>query len=409
MKKKQPNWRSIDDFHILKNGNDFFPKLLDACKSAQESIHISLYWFESGHVANDFIEAFIEARRRNVTITLLLDQVGSLDLSKHDRARLIDAGVILGWYNPVKFERLHLIFQRDHSKLFIIDRDILFIGGTGIADIFSPKNHSHSWRENMFQVQGNIVADALNSLKRKWASSDAELERPTKRHKFRFWLNSLFAPLKHHTNVPAHGNATLNNGLWLESRGSSQRNILNEVIYRIKHSQQRIIFATAYFAPSPRLRYALKKAVQRGVDVTLLVPGKESDHPIFQRAGQYYYQGLLKKGVKIFEFQKSFMHTKLVVCDDFICLGSSNLDIYTQRWSLEANIAILDPAKATEVTAMLQDDISSSKAIEKNRWDHRGMGIRFLNYLAYSISRWGNNWARQLLLFNRYYKARKQG
>src|SRR5690606_9714230 len=103
--------------------------------------------------------------------------IGSYDLSREDRNRLYDAGILLGWYNPIQLERLHLILQRDHSKLFIIDNKSLFIGGTGIADIFSPTNNSQAWRENMFKIKGSIVIDALASLYEKWLSSHASLDR----------------------------------------------------------------------------------------------------------------------------------------------------------------------------------------------------------------------------------------
>ncbi len=400
LNKKKTIWRHVSEFEIFQNGDCFFPQLLSACQAAQESIHISLYWFESGTVANEFIDVFLQARSRGVVVTLLLDRIGSYDLNAADQARLIEAGVIMSWYNPIQLHNLHLIFQRDHSKLFIIDRSTLFIGGTGIADIFSASHSSQSWRENMFRIQGSIIEDALAALLKKWKSSKTKLHEKTPRD---FNVNALSQSFTYYQ--PQGILLESRNALWLESRSTSQRSILKEIIHRIKQSQREITLVTAYFAPSARLRYALKKAAKRGGKVKLLVPGIESDHPIFIRAGQYYYNGLLKHGVQIFEFRKSFMHTKLVICDDFICIGSSNLDIYTQRWSLEANVALLESRYADKVKAMIETDINYSEAIEVDTWSSRHLGVKALNFMAYLISIWGNNLARQIVLAGRYFKT----
>jgi len=395
--KKYP-WRHLDSITPLIDGEAFFPAMLAECQKAQKSIHLSLYWFESGQTASQFIQILSNACARGIQVSCLLDVIGSKNLSTADCQKLTTAGVLFGWYNPVKMDRLHLILQRDHTKLLIIDKATLFIGGTGIADTFAPSDPSIlnqtapvHWRENMFRIQGPILIDALQSLARKWYSKECDIiHRPQ-------WCQttSPFSPPTYHaTSTPQADKIR-----WLESKGYAQRQILKAVINRIKKARHSIVFATAYFAPDRRLRQALQKAATRGVKVTILLPGIHSDYPLLHFAGQFYYEKLLKADVRIFEYQQRFLHMKIVICDDFVCLGSSNLDTYTQRWSLEANIEVLDHAFAQRMRDMIQEDIQHSSNITLQSWQGRSWWHKVKNLLAYKIKGIGDMLSRQISLY----------
>lgn len=412
--KNQPSpWRDSCEITPFIDGETFFPALLEACEQAKFSIHIALYWFETGKVADLFIETLIQACGKGVKVTCLLDELGSFSLNIVDRQRLHNAGIILAFYNPIRFERLHLILQRDHSKLFIIDNHMLFIGGAGIADIFAPATTDATtevaakvatpasprihWRENMFQLAGPIAIDALKGLQRKWQDKKVMFYDQRRQH----IESTLFSYRPASVNTRCDRTALCR---WLESKGHTQRQILKTVIRQIKRSSKRVILVTAYFAPEPRLRLALKKAVTRGVQVTIVLPGAASDHPLLQRAGQYYYEKLLQAGVIIYEYAPCFMHSKIVICDDRVYFGSSNLDKYTQRWSLEANIEVLDPEFAHSMQTMVNEDIANSEEIKLDTWANRHWRSKLINLIAYKIGCWGDFLARQLLLIQRLSK-----
>jgi len=414
-------WRQSEPIEILADGDQFFPALLNAISTAQYTVHIELYWFESGAIANQFISVLEQVVQAGVKVSLLLDEFGSKDLNNADQQRLVEANVLLGWYNPIAFNRLHLVLQRDHTKLFIIDGWHVFVGGTGIADNFlltsnpiaprskpgqprrSQQTTSQQWRENMFRIQGPVAQDCLQSIITKWEKSETEqVNTPP-------WLQTSIAQLLNssYRAKQAMSEQTIK-VRWLVVAGPQQRQILKAVIEQIHQAQQSIIIATAYFAPPPRLRSALKKAMRRGVKVQIIVPGEQSDHPILQLAGRYYYHSLLKHGVEIFEYQHRFTHMKVVVSDDTLCVGSTNLDLYTQRWSLEANMMIKSAQCAERMREILQQDLSKSKRIDKVKWAKRAYVTRGMIYLAYKIAVFADGLSRQLRLLRQQTKVERR-
>lgn len=397
-------WRSILSISPLIDGEQFFPALLQAIHNSKHSIHVSLYWFESGDIGNQFIDAFAQACQRGVFVSCMLDEIGSKDLNETDRQRLIEAGVLLGWYNPVKLEKLHLIFHRDHSKIFVFDQKVLMVGGTGIADIFVPLSRQTSvqtsrihWRENMFELTGDIVEDALQSIAVKWQKNTGH---QTRRAIIKALKNSLkFDRL----SIAKKESTTGPKGRWLQATSRDQRQILTAVIQRIKQSKNHVYLTTAYFAPDPRLRIALNRAARQGVKVVMLLPGARAagDHPLLQRAGQYYYLSLLKEGVQIYEYGDAFLHGKLVVCDEVTCIGSSNFDIYTLDWSLEANIEVVDHQLAQKMINVLNNDLENSTQVTLEAWEHRHWWNKFLNFMAFKLISVLYRISRQLLVYVR--------
>jgi len=155
------------------------------------------------------------------------------------------------------------------------------------------------------------------------------------------------------------------------SRGLLYPEISRAVINRIRKAQRRVWLATAYFVPSMKLRRILRRAAKQGVDVRLLVAGDRTDHPAVRHAGQRFYRRLLRHGVRIFEFHPRFTHSKVLLCDEWTSIGSSNLDRWTLRWNLEANQEIEDVAFAHQVGAMLEEDFTKSHERLFSEWTGR--------------------------------------
>ena len=127
----------------------------------------------------------------------------------------------------------------------------------------------------------------------------------------------------------------------------------------------------AYFVPSWKLRRALRRAARQGADVRLLLPGPETDHPAVRIAGQRYYTSLLKSDIRIFEYQPRVLHSKALICDQWVSIGSSNFDRWNLRWNLEANQAVDDEQFAEEVARMFVDDFADSAEIKLESWRRR--------------------------------------
>ncbi|OGI37818.1 MAG: cardiolipin synthase B [Candidatus Muproteobacteria bacterium RBG_16_62_13] len=333
-------WREGNRFGLLVDGDRFFPAMLAAIGEAREEICLGMYLFESGSVADRFIDALAGAARRGVAVHAMLDAYGALALKQHDRDRLSGSGIELVFYNPLRLTRWLANLVRDHRKLLIIDQGIVFTGGAGITDDFDPRQSTRRWHELMLRIEGPVVADWRELFARFWDSH-----------------TSSALPAARAAPAPLPGGMA---GRVVQSRWPRLTEIPRSLLKRINSAERRVWFMTAYFVPSWKLKHALRRADRRGVDVRLLVPGPVTDHPGVRHAGRRFYSRLLAHGVRIFEYQPRFLHAKCVLIDDWATLGSSNHDRWNMRWNLEANQEIEDSRLAAEVQELFETDFAQS-------------------------------------------------
>jgi len=341
-------WRTGNRFDLLINGDAFFPAMLEAIDRSEKSIQLEMYLMASGRVADRFIEHMTAAASRGVEVQLLLDAFGAMGLNAYDRDRLLQADVQLAFYNPLHLRKLEKNLFRTHRKLLLVDDAIAFVGGAGITDHFVGER---AWRETMVGIQGPIVADWVEVFNNNWAwwTRTEPLPRPDPPAPFEDGLR---------------GRVACNKG---EMHAEIKRAFLN----RLGRVKERAWIATAYFVPSLKVRQRLRRAARSGRDVRLLLPGPVTDHPAIRYASQRYYSRLLRHGVRIFEYQRCFMHTKAALVDDWTSIGSSNLDRWNLRWNLEANQEVEAASFAARVASMLEDDFAHSKEITYDEWRER--------------------------------------
>jgi phosphatidylserine/phosphatidylglycerophosphate/cardiolipin synthase-like enzyme len=170
--------------------------------------------------------------------------------------------------------------------------------------------------------------------------------------------------------------------------------LANAVARRIGNAHRRIWIMSAYFVPSRRFRKSLRRAARRGIDVRLLVPGPLTDHPWVRYAARRFYGKMLRNGVRIFEYQPRVLHGKLTLCDDWVSVGSSNLDRWSFKWNLEANQEIDSASFAGAVAAVFVADFAQSEELDRHRWSKRAWLDRLRERLAGSLDRWLERWRR---------------
>lgn len=362
-------WRPGNRFELLVDGRQFFPHMLEAIEKAHRYVLLEIYLIESGTVAARFIDALLSAASRGVTVKLLLDDFGALGLSPQDRERLVQGGVELLLYNPIRFSKHLRNMLRDHRKLLIVDGEVAFVSGAGITDEFdSPEDPEQSWRETAVRVRGPVLVDWQELFVRLWnrhAPNPLDLPVP--------------APPAEADDM--RGRVTVTTAL---ARQDIKRSLYN----RVRHAKRRVWLATAYFVPSRKVRRALKQAARRGVDVRLLLPGPYSDHPAIRHAGRRFYTGLLRAGVRIFEYQPRFLHAKTILCDDWVSIGSSNLDRWNLRWNLEANQEVEHAAFGAAVKIMLDEDFRNSIECLYEEWRRRPWHARLREHLWGRVDMW---------------------
>jgi cardiolipin synthase len=348
-KKYRYPWRPGGRYQLLVDGPQFFPVMLDAIASATKFILLETYLMESGKITDRFITELVKARQRDVKIYMLLDDYGSHYLKTEDRARLWGAGIQLTFYNPTSVRKLYQSLFRDHRKLLLVDNKLAFVGGAGLTDAFMyPSPPVMNWHEVMLQVEGPVIQD--------WG----ELFRRT-------WKEATLSPCPVSASLPA--NLTEDQlGRVSIAEGFGQQEINRSLIKRCRSAERRIWISTPYFIISRKIRHILRRAARHGIDVRILVPGSISDHPWISHASRGYYTRLLRQGVRIFEYQPRFLHAKIQLCDNWVSIGSSNLDRWNQHWNLDANQEVDDPHFASKIETLLTKDFSQSLEIHFQDW-----------------------------------------
>ncbi|ALP54178.1 hypothetical protein Tel_14100 [Candidatus Tenderia electrophaga] len=348
-------WRGGNRFRLHVDGGNFFPAMLKAIQRARHVVALEMYLVESGKLFNQFIDALLAAARRDVKVFILVDDFGAGGINRHDRHRLQHANIALCYYNPMHYGRLGRILFRDHRKLLLVDGQIAFVGGAGLTDAFDERYAGqHPWHDVMVEVRGPCVADWAGLFVETWPLQNAE----------QGVLNHI-SQREHAPHQPQLGRVSLTH------TSSGRQEIKRSLLKRLKSAEHWVWISTAYFVPSWKIRRTLRKAARRGVDVRLLLPGPHNDHPGIRHAGRRFYYNLLKHGVRIFEYQPRFNHTKAHLCDQWCSIGSSNLDRWNLLWNLEANQEIDDQDFAEELKHMFEHDFDDSSEITYEHWRRR--------------------------------------
>lgn len=348
-------WRKGNRFRLLVDGDRYFPAMLAAIDGARHYVLLLMYLCESGQVADRFIEALTAAAARGVRVHLLLDDFGSLPLRRPDRQRLLDGQVELVFCNPLRVGRWNRNLIRDHRKILVVDGEIAFTGGAGLADQFDPAVHPELyWHDLMLEVRGPCVGDWQTLFREtweKWAGRPLPMAAP------------LLSPLS--GGRPGR--------VAVQGPARNRADIVRSLIRRIRRARQRIWLATPYFLPSWKLRRTLRRQVRVGTEIRLLLPGPHTDNPPVRALGGRYYEKLLRDGIRIFEYQPRFLHGKVHLCDDWVSLGSTNLDRWGYRWNLDANQELQDPEIVGELKRLFEQDFAASQEFEYAEWLNRSV------------------------------------
>lgn len=368
-------WRTGNRFALLCDGERFFPRMFEAIDSAGRQIELELYLVESGSCAEALLDRLLAALARGVKVRCLFDAFGSLKLSSAWSRQFVEAGGELRYYNPLNWKAGLRNLYRDHRKLLLVDERIAYVGGTGATDEFwSARDNRSDWHEVMVEMTGHVVGDWQRLFERQWNACLG----------VRAWKPREEVLLTRLPPLPNYGEGLARVAY---ADAGQHRDILQALVRSLRGAHQRVWLATPYFLPTWKVRRALRKAAQRGVDVRLLLTGRLTDHAPVRYAGQRYYPGLLRAGVKIFEYQPRFLHLKMVLVDDWVSVGSCNFDHWNLRFNLEANVEAFDPAFTAAVADCLVADFAQSREIDLAFWRARPWWKRLRERLWGSLDR----------------------
>lgn len=343
---------------LLKNGDEIFPAMTRDIRDAKESVNLETYIFQPDEAGRQFADAMIEAARRGVEVRLLIDDYGSKlgDLEQP----LSQAGVKVKIYRPIRLFSIHKIGKRTHRKLLIVDGRIGYTGGLGIDKRWlGDARNTGEWRDNQVRVEGPVVPQMQAIFSEDWTYTTGEI----------------LAGDKFYPQITPSGNIEVE--AIKASRGDSSS--LPKMLYymAIQSARRSILIQNAYFLPDKQTRNALIRALQRGVDVRVMVPGTHIDLPMVRLASRLHYGPMLDAGIKIYEYQPTMMHNKTFVVDGiFSTIGSINFDQRSMGKNAEESLAFYDRDFAAQVTAMFEEDWKKCRQVTRRRWEHRGLAAR---------------------------------
>ncbi len=351
------SWRGGNTFELLQNGDAIFPAMLDAIRTATESIEFLSYVFWRSDIATEFTRALVERAKAGVKVRVLVDAFGGATMSSRAIWQLERAGVLVGWYHPGRWQYLWLLNNRTHRKLLIVDGRIGFTGGVGIADVWTGNaQDAKHFRETHCRIEGPAVLDLHAGFADNWPDSSAsQLGQPRPPHEV--------GHVAVHTTISR-----------ASVRPSEAQRLFRDVF---AHTQSRLWVTSAYFVPSPAIQSDLRAAARRGVDVRVLTNGALSNHRMTTLAGRASYQSLLGAGVKIYEYDRTMHHAKVITADGaWGTIGSVNIDARSLVLNDELNVSVLDHQVVAAMDTQFLTDLDRSTQIKLSAWRKRGQLAR---------------------------------
>ncbi|MBP5985571.1 MAG: cardiolipin synthase ClsB [Azonexus sp.] len=362
---------------LLDSGKDYFPALLAAIEAATTEIFLESYIFADDEIGHEVAGALCRAAQRGVQVNATVDGWGARNFRTDFLPMLTEAGVRAMFYRPeigrFHFKRHRL--RRLHRKLVVIDGRIAFVGGINIISDDNAPPDLRPHYDYAVRIEGPTLQHIHHAARRMWETvSWVNFKR-------RFRLVLPASPCCE----PAGRQAA---AFLIRDNIRHRNDILHAYLDAIDGATDEILIANAYFLPGVRFGRALYAAARRGVRITILLQGK-TDHHLMRYATQTLYATALAAGIRIFEYEKSFMHAKVAVIDgEWATVGSSNIDPFSLLLAKEANIVVRDHRFGNELRTSLKLAIANGARellpadIARQPWHSR-----LLRWLAYGLVR----------------------
>ena len=363
---------------LYQDGESTYAAMFKAIAAAKDHINLETYIIEDDEVGKRFSDVLLAKQNQGVQVALIYDSVGSLKTPRVFFQHLKDGGIKVVEFNPVnplEAKKGWQLNQRDHRKLLIVDGQSVFLGGVNISSVYSSGSaqirssggngeNKMPWRDTHLLLEGPVVAEFQKLFMDSWAKQGGDVLAE----------KNYFPPptQKGKEVVRAIGSSS--------DAGGGQ--MYNTLVSAIGGADTSVYLTFAYFAPDEHIMTALKKAVQRGADVKIILPGKTDSAVVFY-AGRSFYGELLDSGVKIFERAEALLHAKTALIDGvWSTIGSTNLDWRSFLHNDEVNAIVLSPEFGSQMNAMFDKDLARSQQITLDSWHERSLLMRMKEQAA---------------------------
>ncbi|NLV88743.1 MAG: cardiolipin synthase [Tissierellia bacterium] len=348
-----------NNVELYFDGFDKFYSLIKSIEGAKEFIYLQYYIFKSDNLGKRIINLLCEKAKEGVEVKLLVDGMGGRKFSRKYIKKLRECGAEVAIFFPAILPFISLrINYRNHRKICIIDGKEGFIGGFNVGDEYIGLSKKFGyWRDTHIKIKGSAVASL----------------------QWRFYLDWRFATGTEITKCQTYlSEETGSSGIQIVSSGPDSKwaSVKNGYLKMISNAKEKIYIETPYFIPDDSIFDALRLAGLSGLDVRVMMPCKP-DHPFVYWASMSYIGELLEAGVKFYTYEKGFLHSKVVLMDDFVSsVGTANLDIRSFKLNFEVNAFIYDETINLKLTDRFLDDLKNCKEITLEEYGKRSKIVR---------------------------------
>ena len=323
-----------EEVKVICNGENLFPELLDALRTAKHHIHIEYYIYENDHIGNAIKNILIEKVRAGVEVRFIYDDFGSQGIRKNIVKELLANGVPAFPFYKINFVKLaNRMNYRNHRKLCIIDGRTGYIGGMNVALRYVKGTRKQEWRDTHMRLRGGAVYGIQRAFLVDWY----------------FMARTLITDKVYYPVLSPQISNNCIAQVVTSSPVSPWPDIMQGYMRILLEAKKYVYMESPYFLPTEPILFAMRTARQAGVDIRLMLPAR-TDSKIIEWAGRSYVQAALEAGVMICFYCAGFNHSKLLVCDDSLCTcGSTNVDFRSFENNFEANVFFYDKEMALKM------------------------------------------------------------
>nr|WP_309672867.1 cardiolipin synthase [Gemmatimonas sp.] len=358
----------VDGNHVvpLVNGEQIFPAMLEAIRTAKHTITFETFIYWSGDIGHQFADALAERAANGVKVHVLLDWVGSTKMEPELLERLNSTGVMVKRYHPPRWYTLARMNNRTHRKLLVVDGQIGFTGGVGIADPWQGQaQDAEHWRDSHYRVTGPVVAQMQAAFTDNWMKTTGDVLHG----------EHYFPKLEPVGDVTAQ--------MFRSDPGEGSESVRLMYLLSIASAQKSVRIAAAYFVPDDLSIETIVAARRRGVHIEIVVPGPHVDTEMTRRASRARWGSMLEAGVIIYEFMPTMYHCKIMIVDSvWTSVGSTNFDNRSFRLNDEANLNVYDREFAATQIADFEADRARSRRITLEEWRTRPWYEKLVEHAA---------------------------
>ena len=339
---------------IFQDGSSMLQALLATINSAKHHIHVEFYIFEDDAVGCLVKDALIEKAREGVEIRVLYDDVGCWKVPHRFYDEMREAGIEVRGFLKVRFPRFtSKVNYRNHRKLVVVDGRIGFVGGMNLAERYLKGVPWGIWKDIMMQVEGKAVYGLQMAFLTDWYATD----------------HSLITSSSYFPKMEDKGTSLMQ--VVTSDPVGEWKDIMQGLLIAITSAQKYVYIQSPYLLPTEPILLALKTAAAAGVDVRIMIPEK-SDSRMVHWGTMSYLQELMEAGIKIYMYQKGFLHSKLIVCDDCLSsVGSTNMDFRSFEHNFEINAFMYDKTSALMLKDIFLSDQKDAKLLHLKEWRMR--------------------------------------